>query len=79
MKTFDLANWGPLDREFRENFLDDIAWPISKRTLVELIDLGMSDITIGSYFNVTADDVLSLRQDYKIPDRRQRGVRYGDS
>jgi hypothetical protein len=41
-------------------------WPVAASALEALVDLGMSDRSIGHYFHVTAEDVARLRRDWHI-------------
>jgi hypothetical protein len=41
-------------------------WPISSRALADLIDLGMSDDRIASYFGVEQTKVSALRAYYGL-------------
>lgn len=43
-----------------------VMWPIALSALEALVDLGMSDGTIGHYFHVPAEDVARLRRDWQI-------------
>jgi hypothetical protein len=41
-------------------------WPISSRALADLVDLGMSDDRIASYFGVEQTKVSALRVGSKV-------------
>lgn len=41
-------------------------WPVAVSALEALVDLGMSDGSIGQYFHVSAEDVARLRRDWQI-------------
>jgi hypothetical protein len=44
-------------------------WPISSRALADLIDLGMSDHRIASYFGVEQTKVSALRAYYGLAEQ----------
>ena len=69
MTIFDGANWGPLERDLRDDLASGQTWPVSRHILIALTELGMSDTTIGSYFGVDTAEVANLRYDYKISDK----------
>lgn len=56
-------------------------WPISPESLAALIDIGLSDGQISTYFSVTVEDVLLLRNHHQLllehPDRFEIALNNG--
>jgi hypothetical protein len=55
-----------LDSSLRESFRHGADWPIDRASLTALIDMGLSNAEIASYFAVAPDDVHMLRDQYGI-------------
>jgi uncharacterized protein (DUF433 family) len=49
---------------------DDSPWPISAGELASLVDLGLSDDQIASYFGVQREKVSALRAYYGLAESR---------
>jgi len=50
-----------IDQNVRTGFVDCSRWPVSKAEFAALVDLGMSDTMIATYFGVLPDVVSALR------------------
>ena len=51
-----------LGASLSRNFVDGIQWPVDRASLTALVDLGLSDAQIATYFSVEPADVLTRRQ-----------------
>ena len=51
-----------LDAALRAAFVDGVQWPLEEASLAALIDLGLSDTQIASYFAINAAEVRRCRQ-----------------
>jgi hypothetical protein len=60
-------NRGPgVEGSLREDSVTNAFWPIDKVALAALVDLGMSDLNIATYFHVSVDEIRALRQGYGV-------------
>jgi hypothetical protein len=51
-----------LDAALHAAFVDGVQWPLEEASLTALVDLGLSDAQIASYFAVDTADVRSCKQ-----------------
>ena len=51
-----------LGASLSRNFVDGVRWPVDRASLTALVDLGLSDSQIATYFSVDPADVQSRRQ-----------------
>jgi hypothetical protein len=51
-----------LDAALHAAFVDGVQWPLEEASLTALVDLGLSDAQIASYFAINTADVRSCKQ-----------------
>jgi len=55
-----------LDAALNAAFVDGVQWPLEEASLTALIDLGLSDAQIASYFAIDPADVRASRQEFGL-------------
>ena len=55
-----------LKENLQRNFIGTTTWPPNRASLTALVDLGLSDERIATYFHVSRPDVVTLRQAYNL-------------
>jgi hypothetical protein len=51
-----------LDAALHAAFVDGVQWPLEEASLAALVDLGLSDAQIASYFAIDPADVRDCKQ-----------------
>ena len=55
-----------LDAALNAAFVDGVQWPLEEASLTALIDLGLSDAQIASYFAIDPADVRTSRRELGV-------------
>jgi len=59
-----LKSRSDLTAALRRSFIQGVSWPLDRAGLTALVDLGLTNAQIASYFGVGADDVDMLRETF---------------
>ena len=66
MTNVNSASRTNLDASLNEAFVDGVQWPLDEASLTALIDLGLSDAQIASYFAIDPADVRACRKEFGL-------------